>query len=116
MEEKYNPLYVASHIWSKFWGLSGHQNSAIEDYSIFIEIKQSENECFLIKPSKHGYLWKGTLFGTKWKLITEIEELNNNKDLLSAVHVRFRGELIKMNNKILEPFPNYDLFWNYITK
>lgn len=107
---------MASHIWSKFWGLPGHQNSAIEDYSVFIEIKESENECFLIKPSKNGYLWKGTLFGTKWKLISDFEEFYEKRDLLSAVHVWFKEEPVKMSNKILEPFPNYDLFWNYIRR
>ena len=115
MEDKYSPLHVASHIWIKFWGLPGHQSTSVEDYSVFIEIKQTENECYLIKPSKHGYLWKGTLTGTKWKLITDFEELYKKKDLLKSVRVRFKEEPVKINDKILEPFPNYDFFWNYIT-
>lgn len=116
MEDKYNPLHVASHVWGKFWAFPEHQNSSIEDYSIFIEIKQTESECYLIRPSKNGYLWRGSLSGTRWTLITELEELNENKELLSAVHIKFREEPVKIKDKILEPFPNYDLFWYYITR
>lgn len=116
MQDKFNPLQAYSCVFSKFWMFPEHQDSQIADYSIFIEIKQSENECYLIKPSKIGYLWKGILFGTKWKLITNFEELYENKDLLGAVHIKFRNDPIKIDNMPLEPFPNYDLFWNYITK
>jgi len=116
MEEKYNPFQVASHVWGKFWALPGHQISSIEDYSAFIEIKKTEKECYLIRPSKQGYLWKGNLFGTKWRLIPDLEELFENKDLLGTVHIRFRDKPIKINDNTLEPFPNYEFFWNYITR
>jgi hypothetical protein len=116
MGDKYSPLHLASYVWSKFWGLYGHQDATVEDYSIYIEIKQTENECYLIKPAKTGYLWRGTLFGTEWKPIFKLEELNTNKDLLSTVHIRFKEEPVKIKDKILEPFPNYNLFWSYITR
>jgi hypothetical protein len=115
MEEKFNPLHAASCVFAKFWMLPDHQGGELADYSIFIEIKQSENMCYLIRPTKSGYLWKGILSGTKWKLITNFEELNENKDLLGAVHIKFRDKPIEINNNPLEPFPNYGLFWNYIT-
>ena len=116
MEEKYDPLQAASHVWSKFWPLPEHRNSKIEDYTIFIQIKQSENECYLIRPSKSGYLWKGSASGTQWRLISDEEELYKNRDLLGVVYVKFRNNLVMINAKELEPFPNFNLFWNYITR
>ena len=116
MEDKYNPLHILSLVWTKFWRFPGYQNSAIEDYSIFIEIKQNENECFLISVSKYGYLWKGSLFGNKWKLITDFKEFYEKKDLLKTVHLRFKDEPICIKNEILEPFTDYDLFLEYITR
>ena len=116
MEEKYNPLQIASHVWGKFWALPEHNPSKIEDYSIFIQIKQTENEFYLIRVTKSGFLWKGFKSGTSWRLIQDEEELFRNKDLLGAVHVMFRDMPVIINNKELEPFPNYNFFWNYIAE
>lgn len=116
MEEKYDPLQIVSHVWGKFRALPEHLDSQVEDYSIFIKIKQSENEYYLIRSSKYGHLWKGILSGTDWRMITDTEELSENKDLLGTVHIKFRNNPIRINNKPLEPFPNYDFFWNYITR
>jgi len=115
MEEKYDPLQVVSHVWGKFWALPEHQDSQIEDYSIFIEIKYSKNECYQIRATKNGTLWKGTCAGTDWRSIKDEEELYKKRDFLGAVHVRFRNKLIKINDKVVDPFPNYIFFWNYIT-
>lgn len=116
MEEKYDPLQVVSHVWGKFWTLPDHQNSKIEDYSVFIEIRQSEKECYQIRASKNGTLWMGTCAGTAWRYIKDEEELYKKRDFLGAVHVRFKDKPIEINNKLLEPFPNYIFFWNYITR
>jgi hypothetical protein len=116
MEEKYDPLQIVSHVWGKFWALPGHRDSQIEDYSIFIEIRYSKNECYQIRATKNGTLWKGTEPGTTWKAVKDEEELYKKRDFLGAVHVRFRDRPIKMNNKIIDPFPNYTFFWNYITR
>jgi hypothetical protein len=116
MEEKYDPLQVVSHIWGKFWPLPEHQNSQVEDYSISIEIRYSKNECYQIRATKNGTLWKGECSGTSWRAIKDEEELYKKRDFLGAVHVRFRGKLIKIDNKVLDPFPNYIFFWNYITR
>jgi hypothetical protein len=116
MEEKYNPYHLVSQVWGKFWANPEHQHSKIEDYSIFIRIKQNEIECYQIRITKAGSLWKGFTSGTTWRLIQDEEELFKNKDLLGAVNVEFRNKPIKINDKVLEPFPNYDYFWNYITR
>jgi len=116
MQDKYNPLHVASHVWGKFFTLSGHQNSSVEDYSVCIEIKGSENECYLINPTATGYLWKGTCSRDIWRVVEDTEELYKKRDLLGAVHIRFRDEPIKIEDKVLEPFPNYALFWDYLTR
>jgi hypothetical protein len=116
MEDKYSPLHVVSHVWGKFWAFPEHQNSAIEDYSIFIEDKHSENDCFQIRVTKNGCLWKGIRLGTAWRAIKDEEELYKNREFLGAVHITFRNDPIKMNDKVLEPFPNYDFFWSYITR
>ena len=115
MEEKYDPLQLVSHVWGKFWALPEHQGSQIEDYSIFIEIKYSKNECYQIRATKNGTLWKGTCAGTDWRSIKDEEELYKKRDFLGAVHVRFRNKLIKIHNKMIDPFQNYDFFWSYIT-
>ena len=116
MEEKYSPLQVASRVWGKFWAFPEHNPSRIEDYSVYIQIKQSGNEFYMIRVTKSGFLWKGFKSGTSWRLIQDEEELFKNKDILGAVHVRFRELPIMINDKELEPFPNYNFFWNYISK
>jgi hypothetical protein len=116
MEEKYDPLHVVSHVWAKFYTLPEHKNSKIEDYSIFIEIKYSKNECYHIRASENGTLWKGTCAGTSWRSVKDEEELYKKREFLGAVHVRFRNKLIEINDKVVDPFPNYDFFWNYITR
>ncbi len=118
MEEKYDPLLIISHVFGKLFALSGHQKSSINNYSIFIEIKESKNECYQIKIRKNidDILCKGQCSGTSWRVIKNHEVLSKNKDFLGTVHIRFRNRQIKINNRILEPFPDYDSFWNYITK
>lgn len=59
MEEKYDPFHIVSHVWSKFHALPGHREARIEEYSIFIEIMYSKNECFLIRAGETSFLWKG---------------------------------------------------------
>lgn len=116
MEEKYDPLHIVSHVWAKFYTLPEHKNSKIEDYSIFIEIDNNKNECYLIKAREDTFLWKGPCAGTNWDAIKDEEELYKKRDILGAVHVRFRDKLIKIDNKVLDPFPNYIFFWSYITR
>ena len=116
MEEKYDPFHIVGHVWSKFRTLPEHREAKIEEYSIFIEIKYSKNECYLIRAGETNFLWRGAYLGTTWKPVNDPEELYKNRDLLRAVHVTFKGEPININNKILEPFPNCELFWNYITR
>ncbi len=116
MEDKYDPLHVVSHVWAKFYTVPEHKNSKIEEYSIFIEIKYSKNECYQIQAAKNGTLWKGTCAGTDWRSVEDEEELYKKRDFLGAVHVRFRNKLIKINNKVVDPFPNYNFFWSYITR
>jgi hypothetical protein len=115
MEEKYDPLQLVSHVWGKFWAFPEHQDSQIEDYSIFIEIRYSKKEYYQIRATKNGTLWKGTDSGTTWRHVKDEEELYKKRDFLGAVHVRFRDKPIKINGKILDPFPNYIFFWNYIS-
>jgi hypothetical protein len=116
MEEKYDPLQIVSHVWGKFWALPEHQHSQIEDYSIFIEIRYTKNECYQIRATKNGTLWKGTCAGTSWRHIKDEEELYKKRDFLGAIQVRFRDKPIKMNGKLLDLFPNYIFFWNYIAR
>jgi hypothetical protein len=116
MEEKYSPLHVVSQVWGKFWWIPEHQGSRVEDYSIFIGDKQDENECYLIRASKSGCLWKGIRFGKSWMSINDEEELYRKREFLGEVHIKFRNNPIKMSDKVLEPFPNYNLFWSYITR
>ncbi|MDH4218481.1 MAG: hypothetical protein OEW69_08665 [Nitrospirota bacterium] len=116
MEDKYDLLQIVSRVWARFYTLPEHKNSKIEEYSIFIEIKNSNDECYLINAREEDFLWKGMLSGITWQVIMDEEELYKKRDLLGFVHVRFRDKPIKINNKILDPFPNYDFFWNYIIK
>jgi L-rhamnose mutarotase len=116
VEDQYNPVYVISNVWGKFRALLEHQNSQVEDYSIFIETKQSENEGYLIKYGNDAFLWRGTISGTRWRVIQEPEELYENRNFLGKVHIKFKGKKIKMGNESLGPFPSYNMFWNYIKK
>ena len=116
MEERYDPFHIVSRVWSKFHALPEHREAKIEEYSIFVEIKYSKEECYLIKAGDDNFLWRGVCSGTTWRTIKDFEELYDKRDFLGAVTIRFRNNPIKIENKILEPFPNYNLFWNYITR
>ena len=93
-----------------------HQNSQIEDYSIFIEFKRRKKEGFLIRFGNDAFLWSGAVSGSRWMVIQEPEKLYEKRNSLGKVHVRFRGKKIKINKKSLDPFPNYRVFWNYISQ
>jgi hypothetical protein len=116
MEEKYSPLHIVNHVWGKFFALPEQRECKIEEYSVFIEIKYSKKECFLIKAGKDGFLWRGICSGTSWRAIKDAGELYDKRDFLGSVSIRFRNNPIKIENKILDSFPNYDLFWHYISK
>ncbi len=116
MKERYNPIHLACHVWAKFYALPKHKNSKIEDYSIYIEINNGKKECYLVQGGEDAFLWKGAYARTSWEPIKDEEELYKKKDLLGSVHVRFKDKPIEIDNKLLEPFPNYIFFWNYITR
>jgi hypothetical protein len=116
LEEKYDPLQIVSRVWSKFRALPDHRDSKIEDYAIFIEIKNSQKEYYQIRAAKNGFLWRGTESGQTWRSVEDEEELFRARDSLGAVLVRFRERPIKIKGKILDPFPNYTFFWNYIKR
>lgn len=116
MEEKYDPFHIISHVWGKFHGLPEHREAKIEEYSVFVEIMYSKKECYLIKAGEENFLWKGACSGTQWRAINERKELYDKRDFLRSVNIRFRNNPIAIENKILEPFPNYDFFWNYISR
>jgi hypothetical protein len=116
MEEKYDPFHIVSHVWAKFHGLPGHRDAKIEDYSIFIENKSKEKECYIIKAGEEYFLWKKEHPGATWSAVTNPEEFYDRRDSLGTVTIGFKDEPIKINDKTVEPFPNYGLFWHYITK
>ena len=115
MEEKYDPFHIISHVWAKFRVLPEHREAKIEDYSIFIENKFAEKESYIIKVDEDNFLWKRDYPGATWSVVTDPEELYDKRNFLGAVTLTFKDERIKFDNKILGPFPNYDLFWHYIT-
>ena len=116
MEEKYDPFHIVSHVWAKFHSLPEHRDAQIEDYSIFIENKSAEKECYIIKAGEDTFLWKRDHPEATWSVVTDPEEFYDKRDSLGAVTVGFQDEPINIGNKTLEPFPNFDFFWNYITR
>ncbi len=116
MNEKYDPIHLAGYVWARFYALPEHKNCIIEDYSIFIDIDNGKKECYLVKAGEETFLWKGVHGGETWEAIRDEEELYKKRDLLGSVHIRFKDKPLEIDNRLLEPFPNYIFFWNYITR
>lgn len=115
-EDRYNPVFVISNVWGKFQAFPTHRNSRIEDFTVFIEIKSGRKKGYLIEFGDAVFLWRGTRPKTGWMVIEDPEELHKKRHLLGKVHVRFKGRRIKIGNKPLDPFPDYEAFWNYIRR
>jgi len=118
MEDKYNPFMILRHTWGKFFGIPEYKDGSVEDYSIFIEIKESNLECYQLKAIKNKTicLYRGYCKGSSWREIKDNETLFNDKESLGIVYIRFKDLPIKIENKVLESFSNYDSFWQYISK
>lgn len=115
MKEKYDPKMILSHMCGKFFGIKGHENVTINDYSIFIEIKNLENQCYRIGSTNNcPALHIGYCRSTSWTEIRDHEILFKNKDQLGRVHIRFKNKPIKINGQSIESFEAYDSFWDFI--
>lgn len=115
-EDLYNPVFVISNVWGKFQALRGQRNSKIEDFTVFVEFKRSRKKGYLIEFGDDIFLWRGTISKTGWIVIEDPEELYRKRHSLGKVHVRFKGRKIRIGNKPLGPFPDYETFWNYIRR
>jgi len=113
MEEKYDPKEMLRLVWSKF---STTIRGSIDDYSVCIEIKNSNNECYFIcsRPNNPIKLLRGKC-KTMHGLEQNFEILFNDKDFLGRIHLRFRNKPINIKGKPVGPFQTYDVFWEYIS-
>ncbi len=112
--DRYNPVYVISNVWGKFHAIPDYRKSQLEDYAVFLEIKQNRKKGYLIKFTIEAFLWTGSMSQNTWKVIEEPEELYCKRDSIGKVHIRFKGEEVKIHNRVLAPFPSYGVFWDYI--
>lgn len=107
MEEKYNPNHVLKNTLERFTGLDEYKGSEVHDFQIYIEIKDSETDKYIIG----GY--KSDCFLLKYSLrrssstITAPKNLFRDKDKLGKVDIKFKKEMIKS-------YQNYDEFWDDI--
>ena len=107
MEEKYNPIHVLKNTLKRFTELDEYKRGEVHDFQIYIEIKDSKADKYIIG----GY--KSDCFLLKYSLrrssstITAPKNLFRDKDKLGKVVIKFKKEMIKS-------YQNYDEFWDDI--
>ena len=107
MEEKYNPIHVLKNTLKRFSEQDRYRRSEVHDFQIYIDIKDSEADKYIIG----GY--KSDCFLLKYSLrrssstITAPKNLFRDKDKLGKVDIKFKKEMIKS-------YLNYDEFWDDI--
>jgi hypothetical protein len=107
MIEKYNPDHIIMNTWGRFSGLDEYKDSEAHDFKVYIEIKESDKEMYVMGGYKNNFfLLKDTLRTSK-TTITSPKNLFKDKDLLGRVHVEFRKKQIKS-------YQSYDEFWEDI--
>jgi hypothetical protein len=107
MEEKYSPDHIITKTWRRFFMLNDYKGSEAHDFKVYIEIKESSGERYIIGgPENNVFVLKFTLKSTE-TTITSPKNLFNDKDLLGKVDVEFKGRQVKS-------YQNYDEFWQHI--
>ncbi len=107
MEDKYNPTLVLKNTLKRFSELDKYKGSEVHNFQIYIEIKDSEADKYIIG----GY--KSDCFLLKYSLrrssstITAPKNLFRDKDKLGKVDIKFKKEMIKS-------YQSYDEFWDDI--
>jgi hypothetical protein len=111
MEEKYDPEKIHLFTYGNFLLQAKYKDHKAYEYEIFIEIKESKNECYLVRAENQriGFLWKGFCNGNSWTEIRDKLYLSENKDKLGKVYVRF-------GNKIIKEYQDYEEFWEKIKR
>lgn len=117
MEKKYDPNNILVGIWAE-----SLFKDEVHNYEIFIEIKESNNQCYRIiaEEKKSAQLLEGACSGSNWRK-RKREILFENKDLLGKVYVwHKRKEEINGKPKLIyrkiKSFESYNEFWNKIKR
>lgn len=108
MEEKYSPIRILRNTWRRFSKLNEYKESEAHDFQVYIEIKQSKDDMYIIG----GY--KSDCFLLKYSLrrssstITAQKNLCRDKDKLGKVNIKYK-------KKEIQDYQDYDEFWDDIT-
>jgi len=108
MEGKYDPARILRNTWQRFSKQDECKESEAQDFQVYIEIKQSKKDMYIIG----GY--KSDCFLLKYSLrrssstITAPKNLFRDKDKLGEVQILYK-------KKEIQHYQDYDEFWDDIT-
>ena len=107
VEEKYSPDCIIRNTWRRFSMLPEYKGSEAHDFQVYIEIKESHKDMYIIGGHKNNFFLLKFKLKSSATTIMSPKNLFKDKDLLGKAYVEFKKKQIRC-------YQNYDEFWEDI--